>query len=92
MSYESLNHQAASAVREAVGSTGVSQAELGARVGSAGSAVSRALSGRQNLTLGTIQRYLDAVGMTGRLVVTPSAPGGHNTGSETVDAGPSLFS
>lgn len=57
-----LNDQAVATVREAMARAGVNQTELARRVGVTPAAISRALSGKQNLTLDTVQSYLDELG------------------------------
>jgi ribosome-binding protein aMBF1 (putative translation factor) len=67
------------AIRDAREETGLSQTELAARIGIAQSALSRIEAGRANLTLGTLQRVTDALGVSLRLgvgsheVVIPAA-------------------
>lgn len=70
-----LNEQAVVAVRAAMDRAGVNQTELARRCGVSVPAVSRSLSGRQNLTLGIVERYLDALGTTAQVVVdrTPAS-------------------
>lgn len=52
------------AIRDAREEAGLSQTELAARIGIAQSALSRIEAGRANLTLGTLQRVTDALGVT----------------------------
>lgn len=72
-----LNRQAVDLVRSTMKDRGVTQVELAAAVGVAEPAISRALSGRQNLTLDTIQRYIDALGAVARLVVSEASDDEH---------------
>jgi ribosome-binding protein aMBF1 (putative translation factor) len=51
------------AIRDAREEAGLSQTELAARIGIAQSALSRIEAGRANLTLGTLQRVTDALGI-----------------------------
>lgn len=51
------------AIRDAREEAGLSQTELAARIGIAQSALSRIEAGRANLTLGTLQRVTDALGL-----------------------------
>lgn len=51
------------AIRDAREEAGLSQTELAARIGIAQSALSRIEAGRANLTLGTLQRVSDALGL-----------------------------
>lgn len=51
------------AIRDAREEAGLSQTELAARIGIAQSALSRIEAGRANLTLGTLQRVTDALGV-----------------------------
>lgn len=51
------------AIRDAREEAGMSQTELAARIGIAQSALSRIEAGRANLTLGTLQRVTDALGV-----------------------------
>lgn len=57
------------AIRDAREEAGLSQTELAARVGMAQSALSRIEAGRANLTLGTLQRVADALGVPLKLSV-----------------------
>lgn len=57
------------AIRDAREEAGLSQTELAARIGIAQSALSRIEAGRANLTLGTLQRVTDALGVPLRLGV-----------------------
>ncbi len=57
------------AIRGAREEAGLSQTELAARIGIAQSALSRIEVGRTNLTLGTLQRVTDALGLSLRLSV-----------------------
>lgn len=57
------------AIRDARGEAGLSQTELAARIGIAQSALSRIEAGRANLTLGTLQRVTDALGLSLKLGV-----------------------
>ena len=52
------------AIRDAREEAGLSQTELAARIGIAQSALSRIEAGRANLTLGTLQRVTDALGVS----------------------------
>jgi ribosome-binding protein aMBF1 (putative translation factor) len=51
------------AIRDAREEAGLSQTELAARIGIAQPALSRIEAGRANLTLGTLQRVTDALGV-----------------------------
>ena len=59
------------AIRDAREKAGLSQTELAARIGIAQSALSRIEAGRANLTLGTLQRVTDALGLPLKLGVGP---------------------
>lgn len=57
------------AIHDAREEAGLSQTELAARIGIAQSALSRIEAGRANLTLGTLQRVTDALGVSLKLGV-----------------------
>jgi transcriptional regulator with XRE-family HTH domain len=70
-----LNEQAVGLLRTLMGTRGVTQAELARRLSVTPASVNRALSGRQNLTLATIQSYMEALEYRGFVGVDPAESG-----------------
>lgn len=58
---EDIKQQLSRTIREARKSKGITQKELGEKLGLSESATSRLLNGEQNLTLDTIQKVAEAL-------------------------------